>query len=176
MSLAISPGVDDTGCVYEGVGVIYNFDGEYQWVRGSGVAISDRHVLTAMHVVDEQNNPGTLLPVEEVGFRISNFDTAPMHPLSISRPYLQSPPWSNDLAILTFAANTFDTWYEPDFRENILGLDIVILGAGLKGVAVSQSWVYDPVADSQGVVRWGTNEVESINRTQGPGWGEIREI
>lgn len=88
---------------------------------------------------------------------------------------LQSPPWSNDLAILTFAANTFDAWYEPDFRENILALDILILGAGYKGTAVNQPWVYDKVLNSQGVVRWGTNEVESIDRTQGPGWGEIFE-
>lgn len=168
---AISPGVYDYG-TYNGVGVIYNYDsGNFSWVEGSGVAISDRHLLTAWHVVNEQNNENDPLPASKVGFRPTNDDIDAIHPLyPADRPSLQSPPWSNDLAILTFPANTFETWYAVDFRENVLGLELVIVGAGRKGRLIDPPnwhvWELDEVA-TRGVVRWGTNEIQGYVQTSG---------
>ena len=117
--------------------------GGINFTSGSGTVISPSHVLTARHV------GGTRFWMRDDGVNISGFVD------SISR--LNHP--AADLAILTFAPNTFSDWYRPIYA-NQLGATPIMVGFGLTANLRANGTGYNSVSGSSSIRRVTTNTAD----------------
>ena len=117
--------------------------GGVNFTSGSGTVISPSHVLTAKHV------GGTRYWMRNDGQNISGFFD------STSR--LDHP--TADIAILTFAPNTFSSWYRPIYGDQI-GTVATMVGFGFTANLRANNTGYNLVNNSSGIRRRTVNTAD----------------
>lgn len=169
-SFGISPGTLANQVQWAGVGSVWVYS-EYlsqTHQEGSGFAISDRHLMTAYHVIWDTTRPGyPPLDPWRVAWHANPTENL-VFPTAIHYQYLYTNPLFQDIAILEFPPGTFATWYSPyygpgggEFAEAWeTGLPVVVLGAGWRGIPVQNAGAWKFEDDSEGDVRMGTNTVD----------------
>lgn len=175
-SLAISPGTLANQSQWAGVGSVWVYSQYLQETHqeGSGFAISDRHLMTAYHVIWDTTRsiPGPYPHPPIDPWRVAwhaNPTENLVFPIAIH--YQQGNPLGPDMAILEFPPGTFSTWYSPyygpgggEFAEAWeTGLPVMVLGAGWRRVPVQNAGVWEFLPYSEGDVRVGTNMVDSAS-------------
>lgn len=174
-SMAIIPGLDDTTEEFAAVGKIMITDGGgYTFQRGTAFAISDRHAVTARHVVaiDPNSPDGPLFAEAAISFVHCGDDQTPVVPERVYEPpVLQYFYQSRQVVVILFPEGTFAKWYEPYYPEDPVGIFTTMVGTGWNGYVRTNGTGLGPNVGTEGTVRYGTNYVSRITPDgQSPQW------